>query len=467
MNYYAFIGLFNGIVVLATVIGILLKRNRFDFYKSFIVFSLCVGGWSIFYAMWQIQTTHDSALFWMRLAMLMVYPSCFGFLWFVMQICGFEKKLWQRNLIIGVAAFFVLMSFNKLMIEGMGPKLIFEFWPVPGPLMYLYTFVFGFCVALSFVLLGISYFRAVGTHQWQIKWIIFTMAPAWLGGSTNWLLWYGIDFAPLPNFFVGVGWLLLAYAMMRIKLFDIDVLAEYVHEARLSAIGLLTASIHHEIKSPVFVMKGLAETGLDKLKTSTFKNQEDAEKQLADVCEKIIHQSSRVLEIISSFREMARSKKGKTFLLEAVHLKKVINDIFPLFANELRSKEIDFQCEIPEDVVVRADRSSMEEIFLNLLLNSIQAIENKGCISISVSLDEKKVIVCIKDDGKGIPWEARERLFEPFFSDKREGSGLGLYIVKELISRNQGSIYIFNSENRGGVAKLSLVKANYGDNQVS
>ena len=69
MNYYALISLFNGVIVLLAATGIIFKNVRFDFFRSFLAFSLFVGLWSVFYAVWQTQTEHDAALFWMRVAM--------------------------------------------------------------------------------------------------------------------------------------------------------------------------------------------------------------------------------------------------------------------------------------------------------------------------------------------------------------------------------------------------------------
>ncbi len=471
MNYYALIGLFNGIVVLLSSVALFLRKPRIGSYKSFLSFSLSIGLWSIFYAFWQMQNGHDSALFWMRVAMLMCYPSCFGFLWFVMEVCGLKFSRLAKIGLIATPLVFMVFAFSSLMIRGVAPRLMFPYWPIPGSLMFLYTFVFCFCVAVSFLLLIITYLRSVGAHRAQLQWIIFSMLPAWFGGMTNWLLWYGIDFPPLPNFFVGVGWLLLAYAMIRTRFFDVDVLADYVQEARLSAIGLLTASIHHEIKSPVFVMKGSAEACLEKIQTSGFATKEEAESAVADLSHKILNQSQRVLEIIRSFRDMANRKTGRVFEPQPVFVRKVLENIMPLIKSELDSKQVSLIIDIEEDLKIYVDPYSAEEIFLNLILNACQALKNtlQPTIKLSANIIEgkrsktgdqgfsrqfsvgspSKIVITISDNGPGVSAQDLNRLFEPFYTTKKEGTGLGLYVVKQLIERNHAEIRVFAKVGEG------------------
>lgn len=442
MNYYALIGLFNGVVILFFAVALFLRKPRINFYKSFLSFSVLVGLWSIFYAIWQIQTEHNLALFWMRIAMLMVYPSSFGFLWFVMEICGVQITKTIKCSLILIPTFFAFFTFSPLMIKDVAAKLMFPYWPIPGPLMCLYTFLFCFCVFISFLLLIITYFRSVGAHQWQIKWIIFTMLPAWVGGSTNWLLWYGVEFPPLPNFFVGVGWLLLAYAMIRTRLFDVDVLADYIQEARLSAIGLLTSSIHHEIKSPVFVIRGLAESLAEKTEPLNLSNNETVQRQILETTEKIIQQTERITGIIRKFRDFATRSKGQNLEIQSLNVQDVLNNIMPIIQSQIYSKRIQLEMSVPDGLKVFADLHSVEEILINLLLNACQAVSDSGKISLYATDDAGEVKITISDNGPGLTVQEINRLFEPFYTTKKEGTGLGLYVVKQLVERNKAKIEI-------------------------
>ena len=459
MNYYALVGLFNGVVVLLFSVGLLLRKPRINFYQSFLAFSISVGLWSICYSIWQIQTEHDPALLWMRIAMLMIYPSCFGFLWFAMEVCGVQIRKALKVGLIATPVVFMLLAFNSLMIKDVAPRLMFPYWPVPGNLMHFYVFSYCACVFTAFFLLGFAYFRSVGAHRWQIQWIIFTMAPAWFGGSTNWLLWYGVEFPPLPNFFVGVGWLLLVYAMLRTRLFDVDVLADYIQEARLSAIGLLTASIHHEIKSPVFVIRGLAESLAEKTKQAGSVEQVT----LQETSEKIVQQTERIMEIIRKFRDFASRPKGQPVQMQNVKLKEALNNVRPMLQSQIDALKIEFDVSISDDIQVFADPYSLEEILLNLILNACQALRNISNPKIELSavflrkqepkipdqVRNDNVIVTIADNGPGIPKKDIARIFEPFYTTKADGTGLGLYVVKQLVERNHAKIQVESKIDKG------------------
>jgi len=466
MNYYALIGLFNGIVVLATVLALSLRKPRIHHYKSFVVFSLSVGLWSVAYAIWQMQTEYSLALFWMRLAMLLIYPACFGFLIFSMEVCGFQVSRAIKMALIAVSALSVVFGFSPWMVQDVKPQLNFLFWPVPGMLMHFYVFLFCVSIAVSFVVLIMTWHRSVGAHRWQLQWIILSMAPAWVGGSTNWLLWYGVDFPPAPNFFVGVGWLLLAYAMIRTRFFDVDVLADYVQEARLSAIGLLTASIHHEIKSPVFVIRGLAESIAEK-----GVSENAGSPQVQDAMVRIIQQTERITEIIRKFRDFATRPKSQLLKLQCVELKQVVRGVLAITQSQLDANKVELAVSIPDNLSVYVDQYSLEEILINLILNACQALKNtkQPAIKLSVrSLDNQRtnsftkhalhstssVAVTIEDNGPGMSEKELSRLFEPFYTTKEEGTGLGLYVVKELARRNQAEIKVESV--LGGGTKFSL-----------
>ncbi len=390
--------------------------------------------------------------------MLLIYPSCFGFLVFSMEVSGFKVSNALKISLTILSLIFVGFGFSQHMVQDVKPQLDFLFWPVPGNLMHLYAFLFCLAVAVSFVFLTLSWMRSTGAHRNQLQWIILPMVPAWLGGMTNWLLWYGIDFPPAPNFFVGVGWLLLAYAMIRTRFFDVDVLADYVQEARLSAIGLLTASIHHEIKSPVFVIRGLAE-GISEKSMGA----EIQQKQIQDTMAKIIQQTERITEIIRKFRDFATRPKNQLLKLEAVELKQAMKGALAIVQSQIDAGKIGMEVSFPDDFKVRADQYSLEEILINLILNACQALKNTPNPKITLSAKNHSIsgsiIIGISDNGKGMNKKELGRLFEPFYTTKAVGTGLGLYVVKELIGRNQAEIKVDSELERGTKFRLIFKSA--------
>lgn len=448
MNYYAFIGFFNGLVTLSVGVYVLLRNKRSSLYRSFAIFALSGGFWSIFYGIWQFQVNKEAALFFIRLAMLPCYFICFSFLGFSLYVTRKTLKKWQLFLIYGTPFFFTLFSFTKLMIKNVEQRLPFPFWPVPGFLSHFYVISFFAILGIAFWILISNFLKAQGSYRWQLKWVIITTIPIWVGGSTNWFLWYNIPIPPAPNFFVGIGFLVLFYVIIRNRLLDVDVLADFVHEAKLSAIGILAASINHEIKNPLYVIKGLAELHLEK-DSLTDKSKE--------IMKKTICQTNRALEIMKNFNVFIKRQTAKNPEKEMINLKQLLENIQPLVKSEFDIKKIKFILDVPEHVRIYFDKCSLEEIFFNLIVNACHAMANGGELRIKAKDNKEELEISVKDTGLGMAPDQTRQVFEPFYSTRgTAGTGLGLYVVKQLIERNNGKITVKSVLNEGTVFTLKF-----------
>ncbi|HOX11028.1 MAG TPA: ATP-binding protein [Candidatus Moranbacteria bacterium] len=460
MNYYAFTSLFNGAVVLAISFYLFFRQRQNDLYQSCAIFAMCIGLWCIFYAVWQMQHSYHEALTYIRLAMIPCYAIPFAFLWFALKLTNTSYHSWQPAALLAILLFFMFFSFNPLMIRSVEPVTGFNFWPRPGVLMNLYVSLFFLIILLGYWFLWQAYRNARDTRRWQIRWVMLSLLPGWLGGATNWCLWYGIPVPPVAHIFVGVGFLLLFYAIVRGRLFDVDVLADLVQEAKLSALGIMATSINHEVRNPLFVIKGLAETLLER---------DDADRaKVKDIAQRTLAQADRALEIIKNFSEYAKRQSSKTFDKAPLDLREILEGIVPFVRSELALDKITLILTIPTGTTIQADRHSVEEIFLNLIVNACQAMPGGGEIKITAKTgdpglgtspsffskpratspclsgrqaDERvPVIVTIQDNGPGIPAEQLTHIFEPFYTTKSSGTGLGLYVVRQLIEKNRGRI---------------------------
>ncbi len=448
MNYYAFVSLFNGIVVLCVGFYLLSRQRQNHLYQSFSGFSVCVGLWCIFYALWQVQTAKAEALMYMRLAMMAVYPVPFAFLWFVMDLVGWKKPSWYFFAVIGTPLCFMLLGLSPFMVKDVSPKLHFPFWPDPGVLMHVYLALFCMLVLASYWILWQSYRKSSGVQQWQIKWISLTLLPAWIGGASNWCLWYNIPVPPIPHFFVGVGFLILTYPIVRSRLFDIDTITDLVQEAKLSALGIMATSINHEVRNPLFVIKGLAETLLEK---------SDAEpSKIKDIAQRTVMQAERALEIIRNFSAYAKRQSSKDFDKQSLDVKEILESIVPLVCSELALDHIRLRLLVSPKTIVCADRHSLEEIFINLIVNACQAMPGGGEIEISAKEEKPWLSIKIRDTGPGLPSEQLSRIFEPFYTTKAFGTGLGLYVVKQLVEKNGGRIQAISKEGFETVFVITL-----------
>ena len=432
MNYYALTSLFNGVVVLLIGFYLLSQQRQNSLYQSCAVLSICVGLWCIFYSFWQVQSSYESALTYMRLAMIFCYAIPFSFLWFTLQLTHVSLQPSQALPLLVAPLFFMVFGFSSLMIKGMKATAGFVFWPQPGILMHLYLVIF-FCVVLfSYGLLLRGYFTTSGFSRRQIQWVMLALLPAWLGGATNWCLWYDIPVPPVAHIFVGVGFLLLFYAVARSRLFDIDAITDLVQEAKLSALGIMATSINHEVRNPLCVIKGLAETLLERPDMDSVK--------IRDVAQRAVAQAERALTIIRNFSDYAKRQNSKIFDKQLLDIREVLESITPLVCSELALDHIRLQINVPPKTRVCADRHSLEEIFINLIVNACQAMASGGEIEISAEEENAWITIRVRDAGPGLSPEQLRRIFEPFYTTKSYGTGLGLYVVKQLVEKNGGRI---------------------------
>jgi signal transduction histidine kinase len=135
---------------------------------------------------------------------------------------------------------------------------------------------------------------------------------------------------------------------------------------------------------------------------------------------------------------------------------------------EIKRKKVAVQKHYPQQpVIIFGDENQLVQVFVNLLLNAIQAVAEKGNITISCSIPEtngREAFISIRDDGSGIPAAAIEKLFEPFYSTKDTGFGLGLFISHIIIERHNGKIRAESEEGRGTSMHVSLPLSTEQDN---
>ena len=441
MNYYALTSLFNGIVVLCVGFYLLSQQRQNDLYISCAVFSVCVGLWCVFYSFWQTQTTNEEALMYMRLAMMFCYAIPFSFLWFVLKLTHTSLRPWQTATLLAILLFFMIFSFSPLMIKEMRSVAGFNFWPRPGMLMHFYVSIFFILVLFSYWLLWRGYLAAHDFSRRQIRWVMLALLTGWLGGVTNWCLWYDIPVPPVAHIFVGVGFLFLFYAIIRSRLFDVDTITDLVQEAKLTALGIMATSINHEVRNPLFVIKSLAEILLDRSDSDPAK--------IKDIAQRTLLQADRALEIIRNFSEYAKRQSSKAFDRTSLDAKEVLESIIPFVRSEMALDNIRLHLDVPGKTRICADRHSLEEIFLNLIVNACQAMKSGGEIRISTEAEDPWTVIAVQDTGAGLSQEQLQKIFVPFYTTKVTGTGLGLYVVKQLMEKNRGKIEVNSKEGAG------------------
>jgi signal transduction histidine kinase len=109
------------------------------------------------------------------------------------------------------------------------------------------------------------------------------------------------------------------------------------------------------------------------------------------------------------------------------------------------------------DLVVMADKGQLQQALLNLILNALAAMPDGGLLSIAVEKGEgRRVVICVRDSGSGIPEELRDRIFESFLTGRKEGTGLGLAISKRILKSHEGDLELLESSEQGTTFRLIL-----------
>jgi len=228
-----------------------------------------------------------------------------------------------------------------------------------------------------------------------------------------------------------------------------DDLTQLIKAQRMAAWREVARRIAHEIKNPLTPIQLSAQR---LRKRYLGKLQPDG--AVFDECTRtIVKQVEELKGMVNEFSNFARMPASQP---TPNHLNEIIDETLALFQGFQKQVQFEFN---PNDLpVLNIDRDQMKRVMINLIKNSLAAIENGGKIRIQTSYNPQlqTVRLEVSDDGCGIPDEDKERLFEPYFSTKKTGTGLGLAIVNAIISDHRGYIRVRDNKPRGTTFLIEL-----------
>jgi two-component system sensor histidine kinase AtoS len=221
---------------------------------------------------------------------------------------------------------------------------------------------------------------------------------------------------------------------------------------QLKMVGEWAAELAHEIKNPLAGIKGTVEVLVDEPNIS-----EDDKILIL----KAVDEIKRIELLIKSLLNFAKPPElqliptefndllDKTIAFSLKHPSLSVKS--PAQINVLK----DFDPHLPETM---ADPMQMQQVFLNLMFNAIEAMPNGGSLAIKTSYDNRQdsIQIAIADTGKGIEKTLLDEIFQPFFTTKRKGSGLGLAITRRLVEQHGGTMYVESTPDKGTVFNISL-----------
>jgi len=224
--------------------------------------------------------------------------------------------------------------------------------------------------------------------------------------------------------------------------------------ARLASLGRLAAGVAHEINNPLAIINEKA--GLIK-DLMTFKEEYKHDKKLEGLIDSVLESVARCGAITKQLLGFARHTEVS---VSAVPVRKIIGDVLSFLEKEASYRNITLNVEIPEELPsLLTDKGKVQQIFLNLINNAFQAVGDGGRIDIvGRQVDGGKIEVRVSDNGCGISEENLQKIFEPFFSTKKEsgGTGLGLSITYGLVQRLGGQIAAASELGKGTTFAVTL-----------
>ncbi|MBT3388255.1 MAG: PAS domain-containing sensor histidine kinase, partial [Desulfobacula sp.] len=215
---------------------------------------------------------------------------------------------------------------------------------------------------------------------------------------------------------------------------------------KLAALGELSAGVAHEINNPLGIILGY---------TQLLLKEEPEHKDDLKIIEKHVQNCKTVVSDLLSFSRKGSSEMG------IVDINKVVGGVINFLSNhaDFRNIEITLNPYTGDRLNILGNEQELAQVIVNMLINAGHAVDGKGKIDIATQkTQEDKILIMIKDNGKGVQKKNVSKIFDPFFTTKPvgQGTGLGLSVGYGIIKRHQGDIHVESSEEKGTVFTISL-----------
>ena len=219
---------------------------------------------------------------------------------------------------------------------------------------------------------------------------------------------------------------------------------------RLNALTLLAAGVAHEIGNPLNSLHIHLQLMERKIRELEGKPKEELQESVNVAREEI----SRLDSIVTQFLRAIRPARPQ---LSPENINSIVDEAVRFFGPEIKDRDMVVEQELRSDLpLLQVDRDQMKQAFYNVIKNSLEAMKRRGILRIRTDMDAAHVLVSFTDTGGGISADNLSRVFEPYFTTKSSGSGLGLLIVRRIVREHGGELAIESSEGKGVTLTIRL-----------
>ena len=223
---------------------------------------------------------------------------------------------------------------------------------------------------------------------------------------------------------------------------------ELARSERLAELGMLSAGVAHEINNPLAIIRGNAE-----LLQIELNQQADSQEEVGE----ILTQVGRINRIVGSLLTLARQERRQ---ISSFQLNPLLDEILDQIGHQIPLEGYCIERSYREqELQLQGDREQLRQVFTNLILNGLQAMEGGGRLTISAGTNQGMPVITVTDNGPGITPEQQERLFTPFYSTKQHGTGLGLAVSWGIVRNHGGTIEVHSIPGQGSGFAVRLPTA--------
>ncbi|NQU83537.1 MAG: hypothetical protein HQ536_02390 [Parcubacteria group bacterium] len=469
--------------VTSTVLGIYVISTNYKKRVARYLFYFCVtvALWSYCYFVWQISKDAESALFWSRGLMFGAIFTSISYLHLVLVFLNLDKLKFYKITLLFFYFFtfiWVIANFTSYFVNGVEARSYFKFWPIPGPFYAPYLISFGVHVVYASVLLFKRYIHSRGPDRIQSGLLLAGIFLAFVGGSTNYPLWYNINFAPWGNVLVSIYVVLTVYSILKYKFLDIRVVSAELFTGIFFVVFLvdvflsknsielffrvlalvimlvfgvmLIRSVRREVKRREEVTQlarslekaNIRLKELDKQKTEFLSIASHqlrtplsvstgyielikdgaygkVSKGVLEILDNMDESNGHLIKLVEDFLNVSRIEQGRTkFEFADVDMTQLVEGVVKELAQRAIDKGLKIVWKKPITKIksIYVDEERIRHVVFNFIDNAIK-YSDKGKINVSLSLsrDNSGIVVRVKDNGIGFGKKDEANFFQKFY----------------------------------------------------